>query len=382
MFWYIVICLLMLFPMFVQSVGMENVKRVAPRLLGKQKTRKKQHTTLAIACVILALFMACRSKWVGVDTKFYCAAFTYLQDVDFANLFSTGIYIDASNPNWNLDFEPGYRLCNKLLGLFFTSQQTITVFNSLVILYLLYHWIRKESCDDLLSVWLYITLGIYQTEMNVARNAIAILLCYNALPHVKRGRFWRYTAVVLLAASFHKSTLLFIPLYFVFRMKLSNRRSPLVLMLYSVLLGLLSLQVLPLVRYIMPGFASRYLKTSTSLEAVTVGAFYALLVIFVWLNLKGTERKNARKNAAIGWWLLLLNLFSFAINTQIKYAARLAALFGSYMIVFIPQLLHQIEGKKRYNQTKALIVIGCGVQYILRMMINNIGGTLPYSFFW
>lgn len=382
MFWYIVICLLMLFPMYVHAVGVESAKRLAPRLVGKRKTKRVKHTTLAIACGTLAFFMACRSKWVGVDTKFYCAAFTYLQDVDFAHLFSTGIYLDASNTSWNMDFEPGYRLCNKLLGLVFTSQQTITIFNSLAILYLLYRWIRKESCDDLLSVWLYITLGVYQTEMNVARNAIAILLCYNALTYVKQGRFLRYTAVVLLAASFHKSTLLFIPLYFVFRTKLSSRKSPLALMLYSVLLGLLTLQGVALVRYIMPGFASRYLKKSTSLEAVIVGAFYALLVVFVWLNLKGAERKNARKNAAMGWWFLLLNLFSFALNTEMKYAARLAALFGPYMIVFIPQLLHQIEGKKRYNQTKALVVIGCGVQYILRMMINNIGGTMPYDFFW
>lgn len=372
----------MLFPVFVHSVGAENARRLAPRLIGRRQNKKKQHTALAIACVILAFFMACRSKWVGVDTKFYCAAFTYLQEVDFAHLFSTGIYLDASNTNWNMDFEPGYRLCNKLLGLFFTSQQTITVFNSLVILYLLYRWIKKESCDDLLSVWLYITLGIYQTEMNVARNAIAILLCYNALTYVKQGRFWRYTAVVLLAASFHKSTLLFIPLYFVFRRKLNTRKSPLVLMVYSVLLGLLTLQGMSLVRYIMPGFASRYLKGSTSSEAVIVGAFYALLVIFVWLNLKGAERKKARENAAMGWWFLLLNLFSFALNTEMKYAARLAALFGPYMIVFVPQLLHQIEGKKRYNQTKMLVVIGCGAQYILRMMINNIGGTMPYRFFW
>ena len=153
-------------------------------------------------------------------------------------------------------------------------------------------------------------------------------------------------------------------------------------MLYSVLLGLLCLQGVSLVRRLMPGLASRYLKASTSLEAIIVGAFYALLVIFVWLTLKGTERENARKNASMGWWFLLLNLFSFAINIQIKYAARLAALFGPYMIVFVPQLLHQMEGKRRYRQTKALVVIGCGVQYILRMMINNIGGTMPYRFFW
>lgn len=382
MFWYIVICLLMLFPMFVHAVETESAKRLAPRFIGKRQTRKVQHTALAVACVIMAFFMACRSKWVGVDTKFYCEAFTYLQNVDFAHLFSTGIYLDGRNTSWDLNFEPGYRLCNKLLGVLFTSQQAITIFNSLAILYLLYRWIKLDSCDYMLSVWLYITLGIYQTEMNVARNAIAILLCYNALTYVKHGRFWRYTAVVLLAASFHKSTLLFIPLYFVLRRGISNRRSPLRLMLYSVLLGLLSLQGVSLVRRLMPGLASRYLKASTSSEAVIVGAFYALLVIFVWLTLKSTERENARKNASMGWWFLLLNLFSFAINIQIKYAARLAALFGPYMIVFVPQLLHQMEGKRRYRQTKALVVIGCGVQYILRMMINNIGGTMPYRFFW
>lgn len=46
--------------------------------------------------------------------------------------------------------------------------------------------------NAMLSIWLYLTLGVYQTEMNVARNAIAILLGYTAFHWIKERKFAPY----------------------------------------------------------------------------------------------------------------------------------------------------------------------------------------------
>jgi hypothetical protein len=80
--------------------------------------------------------------------------------------------------------------------------------------------------------------------------------------------------------------------------------------------------------------------------------------------------------------MLTVNLSFFGINVGLDYAARMAALFGPYVILLIPQMLSLIESKTRRQNAAFLLAVASGVQYILRMCINNIGGTMPYSFFW
>ena len=162
MFWYLVICVLMLYPYAIARAG---------SLTG----RRTKHIALMNACLILWFFMAFRGLRVGVDTKHYAYVFSQFDDIPFSRVFTAVTYANESE-SWAFDFEPGYRLANKLLSLFFTSPQAITVFNSTVIMVLWYFLIKRESPCFLLSVWLFVTLGIYQTEMNVTRNAIAILM--------------------------------------------------------------------------------------------------------------------------------------------------------------------------------------------------------------
>ena len=98
--------------------------------------------------------------------------------------------------------------------------------------------------------------------------------------------------------------------------------------------------------------------------------------------MKKEERRNMFSNSSLGSWIFMLNLCCFGVNIGLKMAARVAALFGAYMIIFVPELINQIPDKKRRRWVIFLVAAGCGLQYVLRMMINNIGGTMPYRFFW
>ena len=70
----------------------------------------------------------------------------------------------------------------------------------------------------------------------------------------------------------------------------------------------------------------------------------------------------------------------YAMGIRLSQAARLAALFGVWQIVFIPQMLQTIESKKRRQIITGMVVVGMAGVYILRVMINNIGLTIPYEF--
>ena len=187
-------------------------------VLARRQGRSAQHVALAISCAVLWFFMAMRAQTVGVDTKYYVCIYQQFPQISWKELFTAQLY-PTPRRTWELDLEPGYRLLNKLLSIYLPAPQWITVANSALIIALLYRWLRRESPNAMLSIWLYLTLGVYQTEMNVARNAIAILLGYTAFHWIKERKLAPYFLQILMAVSFHKSALVFLPLYW-----LVNRR--------------------------------------------------------------------------------------------------------------------------------------------------------------
>ena len=369
MLWYLVICALMLYPYAIARAG---------SLSG----RPTRHIALMNACLILWFFMAFRGIGVGVDTKHYAYVYSQFDQIPFSKVFTAVTYANESE-SWAFDFEPGYRLANKLLSLVFPSRQAITVFNSTVILVLWYHLIQRDSPNFLLSIWLFITLGIYQTEMNVTRNAIAILMVYNAFPYLRRREFFKYLGVCLFASLFHIAALVLLPVYFlVWGLKLQPR-TMLLLVGCSCLLGMVFPFISPFLGSLLPDRFAKYFqgnneKLGSLIVGVLNGGFFLLTL---WL-LPRKQRARVFTRERLGVMLLLINLCFFGLNIGLGDASRMAALFGPYLVILIPRMLTLIENRARRRDAVTLIVILSGIQYVLRMCVNNIGGTLPYEFCW
>ena len=369
MLWYLVICAMMLYPYAIARAG---------TLTG----RSTKHIALFTACTILWFFMAFRGSRVGVDTKHYAYVFSQFRNIPFSRVFTAVTYANESE-SWAFDFEPGYRLANKLLSLFFSSSQAITVFNSTVILVLWYFLIKRDSPNFMLSIWLFVTLGVYQTEMNVTRNAIAILMVYNAFPYLRRGDFPRYFGVCLFASLFHVAALVFIPVYFLVRGIRLHPKKMAMLILAFCALGIVFPLISPILSRMVPGRFSKYLqgnneKLGSLIVGVLNGGFFLLTL---WL-LPKKQRSRVFARERLGVMLLTANLCFFGLNIGLGDASRMAALFGPYLVILIPRMLTLIEHRGRRADATTFLVVLSGIQYILRMCVNNIGGTLPYDFFW
>ena len=324
-------------------------------VLVRRQGRSAQHVALAISCVVLWFFMAMRAQTVGVDTKYYVCIYQQFPQISWKELFTAQLY-PTPRRTWELDLEPGYRLLNKLLSIYLPAPQWITVANSALIIALLYRWLRRESPNAMLSIWLYLTLGVYQTEMNVARNAIAILLGYTAFHWIKERKLAPYFLQILMAVSFHKSAVVFLPLYW-----LVNRRWKYRHVLYCTMAACI---------------------LGAAYPVVAGGAFYALLVAFVLYKMTPEECKKLESKEPQGLFLTTAALSLYGLNLGLASAARMAALFGPYLIVLLPRMLEYINCPRRRAATIQWLAVAAGLQYVLRLLINNIGGTMPYQFFW
>lgn len=365
---YLVLCLLLAYP-----------ARLC--VLARRQGRSAQRVALAMSCVVLWFFMAMRAQTVGVDTKYYVCIYQQFPQISWKELFTAQLY-PTPRRTWELDLEPGYRLLNKLLSIYLPAPQWITVANSALIIALLYRWLRRESPNAMLSIWLYLTLGVYQTEMNVARNAIAILLGYTAFHWIKERKLAPYFLQILMAVSFHKSAVVFLPLYW-----LVNRRWKYRHVLYCTMaagiLGAAYPVVAGRVANLLPYALAKYFtKSNSRMESIAVGAFYALLVAFVLYKMTPEECKKLESKEPQGLFLTMAALSLYGLNLGLASAARMAALFGPYLIVLLPRMLEYINCPRRRAATIQWLAVAAGLQYVLRLLINNIGGTMPYQFFW
>lgn len=337
---------------------------------------------LFLSCAILFFFFAFRGIRVGVDTKNYCYVFQYFEHVSLKNVFTAPIY--GSNAHtWTFEFEPGYRLINKLLSYMTNDGQAITIALGIIIFILLALFVYRESPNIWLSMWLFVTLGFFQTSMNATRITIVLLICFLAFPLIENRKPVLYVLIVLLASTIHQSALLFLPVYPLIRFVPLNRRRVFLIFLLALFVGLNCSLFSETLQKIVPSRYARYFSAGNDKWiSAAVGVFNLLVVITAVLLLARSERKNVFEGDKVGSWIFFLHICFFALDIGFKAGARTAALFGPYVVVLVPQILNRIENASRKRAAVFLIAALCFAQYIARMQINNIGGTIPYSFFW
>ncbi|MGO4496776.1 EpsG family protein [Paenibacillus sp. 2RAB27] len=70
-----------------------------------------------------------------------------------------------------------------------------------------------------LSLYIYITSGMFLMSMNGIRQFLAAAIVFSATKYLFSGDWKKYILIILLAAQFHQSALILIPIYFIVRRK-------------------------------------------------------------------------------------------------------------------------------------------------------------------
>lgn len=226
--------------------------------------------------------------------------FTQFSQIPLSKVFTAVTYATESGL-WAFDFEPGYRLLNKFLSLFTASPQAITIMNGTLIMVLLYRVIAAESPDYMLSIWLYVTLGLYQTQMNVTRNAIAILIAYNGFGYLRKREFRKYLLACIAASAFHVAALALIPVYWLVNYVRLDMRKCLCLILAACVVGILFPAISPYITMLLPERFAKYFDSGNDgIGAILVGMFNGGVFVVCYLSMRLAERRRVFSECAPG----------------------------------------------------------------------------------
>ncbi len=275
--------------------------------------------------VFFTVFVACR-KTVG-DTYYYMYAFELMSDNNpveieqfFGNMF--GFFQNiirnmTDDPQWLIAFA--------------------AVFSIPVPLIILYKYCPRFE----MAIFMFVTFSYLGGAMNGMRQYMAtsiVLLGTKYLFSIKKGDFFKYAVIILLAYCLHNSALIMIPLYFVVR-----RRS---WQLSSYLITLGSVIGVVIFDAILPSFLSALEQTSYSNYSETgwftsgvEGGSSLVRVMFIAypLIVAFFNKERLKMLGHIGDILtniVFINVAIYIISMYNWIFARLAIYLSLYFIIF------------------------------------------------
>lgn len=288
-----------------------------------------------------------------------------------SNIGDTFNYINIYKEN---DFTWEYVLDNKDIGFgmlqmllkqFSADPQimilTTAAITNVLIVYILYNYSRIFE----LSLYVYITGGLFLVSMNGIRQTLASAIAFTSIKFLIEGSLVKYTLVVLIASSIHQSALVLFPIYFVVRFKAWSK----------VTIAFLFLAVM-----IVGAFDQFSALLFSALEDTQYGAYknfneggaskIRVLVEAVPLVIAFMGRDKLRKifpQSDVVVNMALLSFIFMLISTQSWIYARFSIYFWLYQLILISWIVKLFREKDQ-----KIIYLGILVCYFAYYYYENV----------
>lgn len=297
-----------------------------------------------LAIFILLFFAAIRTPSVGYDTPNYFENIKRMVDSQTINGYEYEILFQIIN------FFPAIILKN-----YYSFNVMLLISYSIILLNVSYAS-KKLSKDITLTIFLYVCVDVYLRSFGQLRQGIAISILMVSLTFVKEKRPIQFLASVFLAMCFHKTAIIFLPVYLFNYVKTKYLYYIFILVL-SILVCLFNKPIIKVIcnifgfdyydRYISQDYGREGFSTVGILEIISI----TLIFLFFMLYKIRYEKNGVKINS--DYSLFLNVLFLCVIMYYCSFILQKPELFGRlvyyyfWSIIFIvPSFLETIKNVK------------------------------------
>ena len=179
--------------------------------------KKYRRSTFLAIFIVLTLFAGLRARYVGTDSITYINTFENVDDIDDISKRNKEIEIFEDNYSLSSLFsEPAYTLLCLFTKVWSDNYPLLFIFIACIVVGGYLNSIAVNSVSVPLSIFIFLTMGLYFSFFNIARQGMACAVYALGYSSLINKNFSKYCFWVLIAALFHRTALIGIPLYFVF----------------------------------------------------------------------------------------------------------------------------------------------------------------------
>lgn len=260
--------------------------------------------------------------------------------------------------------EPGYVLLNLLVyWLTAGSYRFFLIVNAIIIVIPLFKFFSKYPKSFFYTVALYLVVGTYFEGFNVMRQMMAASIATLSFQYIKDRRFIKYLGVILVASLFHMTSLLLVPIYFLFVHINKNR------FLFRIQYLIIGLILFTNTTFFSQYFIGLMYEGSYDYEAgitsIALTNFLLPLSLLIFCEsvkivLPNYYRDSEFKRSVIPQYLMDYSIIETgmyiwlilgACTVQIPMITRFASLFSPFAMIYIAESLSGIK-----NSTSRVLI--------------------------
>lgn len=269
------------------------------------------------------------------------------------------------------DFEPGYNITVWVLSRIFPDPQFLFVLTGILFSTSVCRAVYKNSEDSVLSMIMYISLGLYTFMLQGLRQAVAISICLFALEFCKKRKAIPFAFLMLLAFLFHRTSIIFSIVYFVYGLKFDHK-TKLIMPGVAALLFLLSPT---LVRYGNEFLDRDYGAVETSGAVIATAIYFIIIAVaYIFLN-----EDNCDENTTFFVFITVIGTaFYLSRFAGMQIMDRISFYFMIGQIMVLPTVIRLFDSRSRYL-IKFSVCVLCILLFMYRL---NTSFSTEYMFFW
>lgn len=342
----------------------------------------RKHKKIYVSIIALELFalLAIRSPMLGVDMPNYVGGYEYISKLSFKEMISSLELIFPARLNHLYAYESGYVVLNWVLSHLGINFHGFLIIYAAFCVFAHARFIYKYSKLPWLTFLIFIAFGAYGYLFGLLRQAIAASILLISVDAINKKKLIRFLFLVFIAFTFHRSAMIFLPLYFLSKIKFNK----------SVFIGGFAIYAFEFValvtvaKNIIQAVLLAFGKSSYSISGFSLNNFTLLLIasllffMLVW-NMKQNCKEKDYNLICAGLWLgVFLQLGS-------SYLDLIGRIYTGYFLLFFA-LAFSWAMRDMKKQSRALYYLGsvmlCGMLFAYYILYLNGNPNVPFVPFW
>lgn len=271
----------------------------------------------------------------------------------------------------------GFRALEKLLILLNADVQWLYIITSAFILIFIFATIHKQTSTPILAAVMFVLTGNFFLSLNVVSQFMALSVCLYACTFAQEKKPIPFFILIAAAACFHLSALVFLPVYFLPKLKIKPLWCAVIIAAVLTAAQFCFPPLEKLVKAVAPAYA-RYFGQKAEFEWIFFAIGLAVFAVGTYYYPKGKDKPYYK----LWYYANVLGLIALCFSGHIPYMKRINYYFAAPHFLFLP-LVIQCEERPQWRRLMTIVMIAMFLaETVVATGLLNKNGILPYQFFF